>query len=851
MNDPVTIGLVILVTVVTTAVLVLIGWVAKRLLELLFGGWRPQLTTLSPALAEQHRWLKLIGVYGSADRTPPLLQQVDVTLREAAEGGEEGPRLAWSEIFQPGEKRLVILGSPGAGKSTLLDYLVLAFTGRLPHDLHPLRVRLGPLSPLFARLRDLGSEGAGSLQALLAQAGSLKPPAKFPERLLRGGGCLVLLDGLDEVLAEERQAWAVEEIERLAAEYPDNYYVITCRLSAWRSQLPGFRTYEIQPFTRDDVRRLTGGWYSEVLRAQEPEGLAEPAAQPQELWQTLAARADLLPVASTPLLLSLITLMFFHRQTDFPKGRAKLYERCVEILVDLWDRQDQQLRLPEKRMVLGAVAFHLLKAGRLEEDVPALRGVVEPLLPGIAAPVTAEGLVRQIGERSGLFQEQRPGWLGFSHRTLQDFFAAAYVVEHELGDLLVEHAGDEPWREVILMAAGLAPAGLAQRLADLMPAEDVQLGADARAEIRRRLLDRLSRDEAAGPFRRLAEALRATDPEGARGWMETELRGSDPSRLRRVLELVPDLGEEHVRPLSASILRLAGESADRGVRLRALRSLGGLKVPFDADVRQVLEKARQAQEPAVKSAASWAWCELGRPEDLGLVKVPAGEFLMGSAEEFAPVPAKPQHLLYLADFYLGRDPVTVGGFSAFLAASGYKLKEKEGRFRAKNLHADHPARVSWIDAAEYARWRGMSLPSEAEWEKAARGTDGRRYPWGNEWKPGHANTLENWPSPRKATTTPVGAFSPQGDSPYGCRDMVGNVWEWTRCLNGHYPYDPADGREDFRVSLKGWQMLRGGSPDEDSRYFGCAFRLSDDFRTPARYTGFRVVLVPRLMEMPS
>lgn len=690
MDNLVTIGLAVVVTAVLTAMLVLIFRAANRLqdrLTSLFGNRHWRFSTRYPAaLIEKHRWLKLVGIYNPADPHPPRLQQVHVTLREVAAGSPHGPRLVWTEAFQPGEKRLVILGSPGAGKSTLLDSLILVFTGHLPYSLHSLRTRLGEPFPLFARLRELGSEGgAVSLQALLAQAAPVeKVPPGFPGRRLRKGGCLVLLDGLDEVL-EERRAWAVEEIEKLAGEYPDNYYVITCRTSDWHNQLPGFHTYEVQPFTKDDIRRFIGGWYSEVLRARaaESEALAKAMAQTGELWRLLADRADLLQIARTPLVLSLITLLHFHRQTDFPKGWAKLYERCVEVLEDLWNRQDQQLPLHEKRMVLEAIAFHLLKEDRQEEEEMA----------------------------------------GFA---------------------LTEKVG---------------------------------LGADLDA---------------------------------------------------------------------ARILRLAGESADLGVRIHALRTLGGLKIPFDAEVRQVLEKARREREPALKNAAAWAWCELGRPEDLGLVKVPAGEFLMGSVEEQYEIPSNegPQHMLYLPAFYIGRYPVTVGEFSEFLASSGHKL-EKESRFRKGNQHEDHPVvRVSWADAVEYARWHGMSLPSEAEWEKAARGTDGRRYPWGNEWKPGHANTLENWPSQGKATTTPVGSFSPQGDSPYGCGDMAGNVWEWTRCLAGPYPYDPADGREDLRGSLTGWQMVRGGALDHDARYARCAVRLCDDFRAPLRYLGFRVVLIP-------
>src|SRR5262249_34677641 len=156
----------------------------------------------------------------------------------------------------------------------------------------------------------------------------------------------------------------------------------------------------------------------------------------------------------------------------------------------------------------------------------------------------------------------------------------------------------------------------------------------------------------------------------------------------------------------------------------------------------------------------------------------------------------------LPTFYIGKFPVKATEVCQFVIASGKKLGDEDALRGA----VDHPAvLVSWYEALDYANWYGFSLPSEAEWEKAARGDDGREYPWGSEWEYERANTAEFWSYPLKQVgrTTPVGQFSPAGDSPYGCVDMMGNVCEWTRSLWGHarreadfqYPYVGTDGRE--------------------------------------------------------
>ena len=177
----------------------------------------------------------------------------------------------------------------------------------------------------------------------------------------------------------------------------------------------------------------------------------------------------------------------------------------------------------------------------------------------------------------------------------------------------------------------------------------------------------------------------------------------------------------------------------------------------------------------------------GRP----MVKIPAGEFLYGEDKEKAET----------KEFFIDQYPVTNAEYKKFVEATGHKQPQHWRRDTFPEGKADHPVvEVNWTSAAAYAEWAGKRLPVHEEWEKAARGTDGRTWPWGNDWDIDKANVFSG-------DTTPVGKYSPDGDSPYGCQDMAGNVWEW---IGGGAP-------SQLRAPLRGGDWLDG--PDEAQTFF--------------------------------
>lgn len=233
-----------------------------------------------------------------------------------------------------------------------------------------------------------------------------------------------------------------------------------------------------------------------------------------------------------------------------------------------------------------------------------------------------------------------------------------------------------------------------------------------------------------------------------------------------------------------------------------------------------------------------------------MVRIPAGPFLMGSTEEQvrkgeAHESEAPQHQVELSEYWIGKYPVTNAEYQSFVRDSGHPSPQSWKGVDYPAERGGHPvAGVTWKDCVAYCRWlkettgKSYGLPSEAEWEKAARGTEGRVFPWGDQFDPKKLNSIEGG----LKDTTPVGQYSPDGDSLYGIADAAGNVWEWTRSLNKPYPYGPEDGRESMDSDES--RVVRGGSCFDVSWRVRCACRYGDGPRARVDIIGFRVVVAP-------
>jgi formylglycine-generating enzyme required for sulfatase activity len=778
------------------------------------------------------------------------------------------------------EPRLVLLGEPGSGKSTFVNFAALCLAGEALKDpavnlkalTAPLEADDGDgvtdkkprrqpwrhraLLPLRIVLRDFAARGLpGPGQQATAEdlwrfiAGELKAAslADFEPGLreeLHEKGGMVFLDGLDEVPeAERRREQILQAIGDFTAVHERCRFLVTCRTYAYQKpdwRLGGFESAVLAPFSDGQIRRFIERWYAHI-GPRRGLGEADARGRAEVLKRAVSGSERLLDLARRPLLLTLMASLHAWRGGTLPDRREELYADCVKLLLESWESQRVVYGDDGKPCVIQPSLSEWLKVDRervldllselalaAHERQPALADAADIPEGHLAAGLMRisrnnaadpNRLLEYLTDRSGILVARESGVYALPHRTFQEYLAACRLTDAD--DYPANVAGlvradPNRWREVALLAAAKAARGQRSTLWSLVdelcpepPGED--------AAVPDTLWAAIVAGQAIEESADLERLSAATEKKlaTARSWLVEVLRSN------------------------------AIPAVDRA---RAGDSLGRIGDPrFRED----------------------AW---GLPDEplLGFVEIPEGKFWMGSDPKKDPGSSPdehPQHPVVLKSYYIARYPVTVSQFRAFVDDAGFEPADRD----CLNGLPNHPVvLVTWHEALAYCRWleeklrawentpepiarllqkpsHRLTLPSEAELEKAARGSDGRIFPWGDDADPEKAN----YDDTGIGRTSPVGCFH-QGKSPHQVEDLAGNVWEWTRSIWGEdwgkprfkYPYDAQDGRENCGAPDHMRRVLRGGAFDNVSWYCRCAVRYGSHPLDRDDSFGFRVALSP-------
>jgi formylglycine-generating enzyme required for sulfatase activity len=793
---------------------------------------------------------------GFMDKVGRLFGAREAEAAPAGRGGRPEP-VDWTQALR--HPRLAVVGAPGSGKTTLLHYTAVRLAEVLARDDAGQLATLGlaaegastlPPVPLFLPLRELGSfvrecsgkelAGAGPRLLLDCLANyyarfDLDLPADFFSRLCDAGRALLLLDGLDEVASSDDRAMVSSIVRAFVGRYDRCRYVVTSRVAAYQGDAQvdaGFRICTVADLDEAQQQRFIANWSRSLHRLLyhlEGQELERRAGRYTEgLWQALEANDRVRGLAGNPLLLTVVAVIFYNNYV-LPEDRAALYEECVEVLLrggrgkadrpgqqrrDYAGRPELKMGLDPKREILAAIAYRMHQRGEAglfihRDDL--VREVAQALRGRYPEPdELAKIFVAELPVHIGLLDEREPDRYRFSHLSFQEFLAARHIAEatEERWDELLDRYQDSWWREVILLCAGHLSqercwrflGRLAERGAT--PAERAPalgLAGDALAE--------LERFKGQGPLNSTIQA-----------------------DALRILELAP------------------GEAAPAKARVecgRVLASLGDPR-PGVCDLPPAMVELPggsftigSTAEEAEAAGRAWEQYWLGQ-----------GDKKTAKQARKWPENEINSRSLTLAPFAIGRYPVTNAQYAQFIAAGGYDpqaawwdeparawlarddaategLEDWQRRQRKDQpelwdnktfgiARPNHPVvGIRWYEASAFCRWltRHLNdgyvylLPSEAEWEYAARGLTRRTYPWGHaELDPERASYDRTY----GFTTLAVGCF-PRGATPEGLLDLAGNVWEWTRSEHRDYPYDPADGRETGDDPAPKSFTLRGGS----------------------------------------
>ncbi|MCB0157171.1 MAG: SUMF1/EgtB/PvdO family nonheme iron enzyme [Caldilineaceae bacterium] len=716
-------------------------------------------------------------------------------------------------------RRLVVLGDPGSGKTTLLRYLALIYARHLSAQgstLVPDRLGLdeGGLLPILMPLRQIGrylaqqaddgTEGHKRLLDFLLRAlagARIDLPPTFFDVWLEQGNAVVLLDGMDEVADPELRRRTARLIEQFVQAYPHCRYVVTSRKVGYAGAArlgEGFVTTTVRDFTLADIEQFLTNWHR-MLAAGLALGDGEAGThyadnQTAQLLSAIRDNDRIRELAINPLMLTVIAMV--HRdRVKLPDRRAELYAEAVDVLLGKWDEargveeiqvlDDRPFDAGDKRLLLQAVALHMHEHARKDIELAELHLLLHQMFfdmtpdMRLAEQATARFL-RVVQERVGLLTARGEGVFAFSHLTFQEYLAALEVADRETYvEYTLARTDQAWWREVILLEAGYLSTQGKERTTRLI----------------RAIADQRDEPE---PYHNLVLAAECLHDVGA-------------SRVGGNLE------QEIVARLEREIASLS----------TARRRWFGPVDKADWMARRSL-----AVEAWVNAGGGYWSKPYGEPE---WITVPAGEFWMGED------PARRHHV---DAFCIAKVPITNAQYFLFVKSTGHKAPKHWEEGKPPRAIASHPVtNVSWRDALAYCEWlsqrvgRQIRLPSEAEWEKAARGDqDKRPYPWGD----GAPDATRCNSEGNVGTTTPVGTY-PGGASPYGCLDMVGTVREWTRSEDRGDRFD-ADGWVDDWIPPT--KVVRGGSFSCVPPHLHCADKDWGISYRGEFNLGFRVVCPP-------
>jgi formylglycine-generating enzyme required for sulfatase activity/energy-coupling factor transporter ATP-binding protein EcfA2 len=701
-------------------------------------------------------------------------------------------------------RHVVITGDPGSGKTTFLKHLTLCLAAfqidaqaqwaqRLsdwPDDQFnclPIPVILRD----FARtLTETSETDTPNTLWRFIRSGLKKQNLLFAARPLRhaleSGSALVLLDGLDEIPSEKQRVGVRDAISAFSKRYQKSRIIVSCRKHSYEDparRLDGMADFTLAPLDDALIIQFIDAWYAELQRKGEIKTVQEGDALADRLKEAVGKK-DIRRLAPNPMLLTVMAVVNAY------KGRLR------QMLMEV-DRSQTDLK-----QRLASLAYNVHDASQSSENgqladisewelIDHLRNLHPKNSRDWAADV-----VQTIKERAGLLIERERGVYTFPHRTFQEYLAGAHLAAKSnfsevasglWGDLTI-------WLEVILLSVG-----------------------------------------------RLVYMFEDLD-----------------KPLALVQQLNLHLDDEHVEQRGTKSA-LAG---------RCLLEIGLNCVQDRNWGKELLETTLGRLGDPRFNPTCWY---LPDDDTLGFVPIHAGKFLMGSDPSADPDAGKDeqdQHAIELPEYQMARYPVTVDQYKVFLADTRH---ETVGAWHRYNKIGNHPVVwVSWYDAVAYCQWltdllraskrtprpvaellarQGwvVRLPSEAEWEKAARGDDGRIYPWAGDIDADRANYHKT----QIGGTSPMGMF-PRGESPYGLQEMSGNVWEWTHSLWGKdwqtpdysYPYRSDDGRENGSADKSVLRVLRGGAFDGAADLLRCAVRYGDGPGGGYGNIGFRIVLAP-------